>query len=37
MKNPTDLTVWKEQDEHYNKIKDIHMRDWFEENPDRFT
>ena len=34
--NPTKLKIWQELQNHYSRIKDIHMRDLFDEDPQRF-
>lgn len=36
MNNPTQLPAWKALQDHYETIKDVHMRDWFAEDPKRF-
>jgi len=36
MTNPTELPAWKALLDHYNTIKDVQMRDWFEKDADRF-
>ncbi len=38
--NPTTTQAWKKLHEHFNEIKDVHMKKWFDEAPnraDRFT
>lgn len=35
--NPTQSPAWKQLDSHYQQIKDKHMREMFEQDPDRFT
>ncbi|HCG79916.1 MAG TPA: glucose-6-phosphate isomerase [Oceanospirillales bacterium] len=32
----TQSAAWKDLQEHYNRISDHHMRDWFNEDPNRF-
>jgi len=34
--NPTSLPLWSILQEEYERIKDIHMRDMFEQDPERF-
>jgi len=34
--NPTKLKTWQELQNHYSRIKDVHMRDLFDEEPHRF-
>ena len=34
--NPTQTTAWTKLQENYNSIKNNHLRDWFQENPQRF-
>ncbi|MDR2123172.1 MAG: glucose-6-phosphate isomerase [Flavobacteriaceae bacterium] len=34
--NPTETKAWKLLREHYEQIKDKHLRDWFEQDPKRF-
>ena len=33
--NPTTTQAWKKLGKHYEKIKDTHMKTWFETNPGR--
>jgi glucose-6-phosphate isomerase len=35
--NPLQTKTWKELEEHYAIIKNIHMKDMFSENPERFS
>jgi glucose-6-phosphate isomerase len=35
--NPTSTVSWKKLADHFEKMKDAHMRDLFAQNPDRFT
>ena len=34
---PTQLNSWKKLKTHYKEIKDVHMRDLFSQDPDRFN
>ncbi|QYN49286.1 glucose-6-phosphate isomerase [Apibacter sp. ESL0432] len=34
--NPTETRAWQLLKEHYEQIKDKHLRQWFKENPQRF-
>ena len=34
--NPTKTLAWKALAEHFETIKDQHMRDWFSTDPNRF-
>lgn len=36
MTNPTQTKAWKQLDAHYTQVKDVHMRDLFMEDPQRF-
>ena len=33
--NPTKVNAWRKLEEHFNKIKDVHMKNWFNEDPQR--
>lgn len=33
--NPTTTNSWKKLQQHFNEIKDVHMKDWFAQNKDR--
>ncbi|TWP23495.1 glucose-6-phosphate isomerase [Apibacter muscae] len=35
--NPKETKSWKLLEEHYNNVKDKHLRDWFKEDPNRFN
>lgn len=35
--NPTKTTAWKKLQEHYKKVGDKHLRQWFSEDSDRFS
>ena len=38
--NPTKTNAWRKLEEHFNEIKDVHMKDWFiedEQRANRFT
>ncbi|MBW2144390.1 MAG: glucose-6-phosphate isomerase [Deltaproteobacteria bacterium] len=35
--DPTKTDSWKKLSQHYDKMKDIHMRDMFDEDPARFS
>ena len=35
--DPTGTQEWKKLSEHYSKMKDVHMRDLFDEDPARFS
>lgn len=35
--NPTETSAWKKLKEHYESMKDRHMRDLFREDPERFS
>ncbi|NOZ85649.1 MAG: glucose-6-phosphate isomerase [Deltaproteobacteria bacterium] len=35
--NPTETTAWKKLRDHYEVMKNRHMRDMFREDPDRFS
>ena len=32
----TQSDAWKDLAEHHEKVRNIHMRDWFAEDPNRF-
>jgi len=34
--NPTHTTAWKTLSKHYEQMKDVHMKDLFAAEPDRF-
>lgn len=34
--NPTSTEAWKKLTDHFEKVKDKHLRSWFSENPARF-
>ena len=33
--NPTTTNAWKKLDEHFRDIEHVHMKDWFEKDPER--
>lgn len=33
--NPTTTNSWKKLQQHFNEIKDVHMKDWFAQNNER--
>ena len=35
--NPTTTKAWKELETHFSEMKDVHIRDLFRNNPDRFS
>ena len=35
--NPTTLPAWNELQTEFERIKDVHMRDMFAQDPDRFS
>lgn len=35
--NPTDTQSWKKLEDHFHKIKNIHLRDFFEQDDQRFN
>ena len=35
--DPTKTDAWQKLSSHYNEIKHVHMRDMFDNAPDRFT
>jgi glucose-6-phosphate isomerase len=35
--NPTGTTAWKELQSHFSEMKNIHMRDLFRNDPERFS
>ena len=34
--NPTKTAAWKKLEELYQETKNVHMRDWFKADPNRF-
>jgi glucose-6-phosphate isomerase len=34
--NPTKTQAWKDLTDHYNEVKEKHLKTWFAENPNRF-
>jgi glucose-6-phosphate isomerase len=35
--NPTNTEAWKKLKEHYTEVSQLHIRDLFVEDPNRFT
>ena len=35
--NPTNTTAWKSLQEHFSEMKNVHMRELFKLEPDRFS
>ncbi|MCE1781984.1 glucose-6-phosphate isomerase, partial [Enterobacter hormaechei] len=35
--NPSQTSAWKALEQHFAQIKDIHLRELFEQDPDRFA
>ena len=34
--NPTTTKAWQELQQHFNEMKNVHMRELFRDDPDRF-